>query len=155
MIPALKPNGEHMAIRLESLSAAERRDLAAKLAAFEEKDAQLTRLVGAFKADLEEAGFSVAAAAALLAAPKSRSAGKKAGSGVDRDGKRPMPGVTYTDSATGATWTKAKNGKGAPKKEFVALVASGRTWASLEGRSLPLHKAAVKAAAKKVKKTAS
>lgn len=46
-------------VKLDKLTSAQRKELAAQLAAYEKKDAELVRLVGAFKADLEEAGFTV------------------------------------------------------------------------------------------------
>ena len=42
-----------------------------------------------------------------------------------------MPGTTYKHPSTGETWTKSANGKGAPKKEFVALIAAGKSWGDL------------------------
>ena len=119
-------------VKLDKLTSLERRELAAQLAAYEKKDAELARLVGAFKADLEEAGFTAAHAATLLAPHKSRSPAKKSAPGVDKSGGKPTPGVTYTHPTTGEKWTKATNGKGAPKKEFVGLIAAGKTWAELD-----------------------
>ena len=118
-------------VNLSKLSSAQRQELAAQLAAYEKKDAELARLVGEFKADLEEAGFTSAQAAALLSPAKTRGPAKKSAPGVDKNGDRPAPGTTYTHPTTGETWTKAANGKGAPKKEFVALITAGKTWAEL------------------------
>ena len=39
-------------VKLDKLTSAQRRELATQLAAYEKKDAELARLVGAFKADL-------------------------------------------------------------------------------------------------------
>ena len=118
-------------VKLDKLTGTQRRELAAQLAAYEMKDAELAQLVGAFKADLEEAGFTAADAAALLIPAKTRGPAKKSAPGVDKTGGKPTPGTTYKHPATDETWTKAANGKGAPKKEFAALIASGKTWAEL------------------------
>ena len=118
-------------VKLDQLTSLERRQLAAQLATYEKKDAELARLVGAFKADLEDAGFSAADAAALLLPARARGPAKKSAAGVDKTGGKPTPRTTYKHPSTGETWTKAANGKGAPKKEFVALIASGKTWAEL------------------------
>lgn len=139
-------------VKLDKLTSAQRQELAAQLAAYEKKDAELARLVGAFKADLEEAGFTAADAAALLSPTKARGPAKKSAPGVDKTGGKPTPGTTYKHPSTGETWTKATNGKGAPKKEFVALVAAGRTWADLEVSSSPSRKQAGKAATGKARK---
>ena len=56
---------------------------------------------------------------------------KQSAPGVDKTGGKPVPGTSYTHPTTGETWTKAVNGKGAAKKEFVALIAAGKTWAEL------------------------
>ena len=105
---------------------------------------ELARLVGAFKTDLEKAGFSAAEAAALLSPAKTRGPAKKSAPGVDKTGSKPTPGATYKHPTSGATWTKAANGKGAPKKEFVALIATGSTWAELKTGPTPLRKATAK-----------
>ena len=118
-------------VKIERMSSAQRQELASQLAAYEKKDAELARLVGAFKADLEEAGFTSTEAAALLSPAKARGPGKKSAPGVDKTGGKPTPGTTYKHPTSGETWTKASNGKGAPKKEFVALIAAGKTWAEL------------------------
>lgn len=118
-------------LKLDKLTSAQRQELAAQLAAYEKKDAELARIVGAFKADLEKAGFTAADAAALLAPAKTRGPAKKSAPGADKTGSKPTPGTTYKHPTSGATWTKAANGKGAPKKEFVALIAAGSTWAEL------------------------
>ena len=137
-------------VKLDKLTSLERRELAAQLAAYEKKDAELAQLVGAFRADLEEAGFTAADAAALLLPTKTRSPAKKSAPGVDKTGGKPTPGTTYKHPSTGQTWTKAANGKGAPKKEFVALISAGKTWAELgAAASLRSTKQTSKAAAKK------
>ena len=118
-------------VKLDKLTSAQRRELAAQLAAYEKKDAELAQLVGAFKADLEDAGFTATDAAAWLLPAKTRGPAKKSAPGVDKTGGKPTPGTTYSHPTTGETWTKAANGKGAPKKEFVALVAAGKSWAEL------------------------
>lgn len=135
-------------VKLHKLTSAQRRELAAQLAAYEKKDAELAQLVGAFKADLEEAGFTAADAAALLTPAKVRSSAKTSAPGVDKTGGKPTPGTTYKHPSTDETWTKAANGKGAPKKEFVALIAAGKTWADLESSS-PSRKQAAKGETKK------
>ena len=135
---------------LSKLSAADRLALAKELAAFEQRDALLTKLVEAFKADLDEAGATVVDAVKLLAPRKPRGpnktmpAGKKAAAkktrgvaakttspSVDKDGGKPIPGKTYLNPDTGTSWTKDASGKGAPKKEFLPLIAAGATWAEL------------------------
>ena len=113
------------------------------------KTPELARIVGAFKADLEEAGFTAADAAALLLPTKVRSPVKKSAPGVDKTGGKPTPGTTYMHPSTGETWTKAANGKGAPKKEFVALVADGKTWAELKAGPTTLRKATASSGAKR------
>lgn len=50
---------------------------------------------------------------------------------VDATGASPIPGETYA-LADGTKWTKAANGKGAPKKEFIEAVHAGATWAALK-----------------------
>ena len=122
-------------LKLDKMTSSQRQELAAQLAAYEKKDAELARLVEAFKADLDKAGVTAADAAALLSPARSRDPAKKSAPGVDRTGSKPTPGTTYKHPASGATWTKAANGKGAPKKEFVALVAAGSTWAELKSGS--------------------
>ena len=139
-------------VKLDKLTSAQRQELAAQLAAYEKKDAELARLVGAFKADLEEAGFTAADAAALLLPTKTRGPAKKSPPGVDKIGGRPMPGTTYKHPTSGETWTKAANGKGAPKKEFVALIAAGKTWAELGVASPSSRKQTAKTASRKPKK---
>ena len=138
-------------VNLEKLTSAQRQELAAQLAAYEKKDAELTRLVEAFKADLDAAGLTAADAAVLLAPVKSRGRVKKSAPGLDKSGGKPTPSTTYKHPSTGETWTKAANGKGAPKKEFVALIAAGRTWAELAAVGASLQRPAAKAASKKTK----
>jgi hypothetical protein len=140
------------AVNLDKLTSAQRQELAAQLAAYEKKDAELSRLVSAFKADLEEAGFTAAEAAALLAPAKARGPAKKSAPGVDKTGSKPTPGTTYTHPTTGATWTKAASGKGAIKKEFSALIADGKTWAELATGPAPQRKSAAKARTKRAAK---
>ena len=136
-------------VKIDKLTSAQRQELAAQLAAYEKKDAELTRLVDAFKADLEEAGFTTAKAAALLLPAKPRGPVKKSAPGVDKTGSKPAAGTTYKHPTSGETWTKAANGKGAPKKEFVALVAAGETWSELAVPAPSSRKHATKASAKK------
>ena len=133
-------------VNLEKLTSAQRQELAAQLAAYEKKDAELTCLVEAFKADLDAAGLTAADAAVLLAPVKSRGRVKKSAPGLDKSGGKPTPGTTYKHPSTGETWTKAANGKGAPKKEFVALIAAGKTWVELAeiSQSLGMQRAAPK-----------
>lgn len=107
-------------VKLDRLSSAQRRELVAQFAAYEEKDAELARVLGAFKANLEKAGFSAADVAGLLTPAKGRGPAKKPAPGVDKTGSKPTPGATYRHPSTRKTWTKAANGKGAPRKEFVA-----------------------------------
>lgn len=135
-------------LKLDKMTSAQRRELAAQLAAYEQKDADLTRLVSAFKADLEQAGFTAADAAAVLTPAKTRGPAKKVAPGVDKSGGKPLPGTTYTHPTTGEIWTKAANGKGAPKKEFVALIAAGKTWADLEVANPSSRKQTTKKATK-------
>lgn len=136
-------------VKIDKLTIAQRQELAVRLAAYEKKDAELARLVGAFKADLEEAGFTAADAAALLTPAKARSPAKNSAPGVDKTGSKPTPGTTYKNPSTGETWTKAANGKGAPKKEFVALIAAGKTWAELAMLSPSARKQNAKGASRK------
>ena len=155
-------------INLSAMSAADRMALASQLASFQERDAKLTQLVNAFRADVDAAGFSMAEVAPLLISrkPLGRPAGKKAAaakptasikSSADATGGIPMAGVTYVHPETGAEWTKAESGKGAPKKEFVALVADGgMIWAQLakdrgETAKKPARNPTKKAVAKKSK----
>ena len=138
-------------VNLGKMTSAQRQELAAQLAAYEKKDAELTRLVEAFKADLDAAGFTAADAAVLLAPVKSRGPAKKSAPGVDKTGGKPAPGTTYKHPSTGETWTKAANGKGAPKKEFVALIAAGKTWAELVVTGSSARKQTIKKAAKTVR----
>ena len=139
-------------VKLDKLTSLERRELAAQLAAYEKKDAELARLVGAFKADLEDAGFSAADAAALLLPAKARGPAKKSAAGVDKTGGKPTPGTTYKHPTTGQTWAKAANGKGAPKKEFVALITSGKSWAELAVMNLSPRKSSTPLKSKKLLK---
>ena len=139
-------------VKLDKLTSLERRELAAQLAAYEKKDAELTRLVEAFKADLDAAGFTAADAAVLLAPVKSRGPAKKSAPGTDKTGGKPAPGTTYKHPSTGETWTKAANGKGAPKKEFAALIASGKSWAELAVVGLSSRKQSIPPKPKKPSK---
>ena len=139
-------------VKLDKLTSAQRRELAAQLAAYEKKDAELARLVGAFKANLEEAGFTAADAAALLSPAKTRSPAKKSAPVVAKVGGKPTPGTTYKHPTTGETWTKATNGKGAPKKEFVSLIAGGKTWSELAVSNPPSPKQTAKRTTKKATK---
>lgn len=142
-------------VNLGKLTSAERQALAAQLALYEKKDAELARLVGAFKADLDAAGFTAADAATLLLPAKTRGLAKKSAPGVDKSGGKPTPGTTYKHPSTGETWTKAANGKGAPKKEFVALIASGKTWVELAEIGLSPRKQSIPPKPKKPSKQAS
>ena len=139
-------------VKLDKLTSLERRELAAQLAAYEKKDAELARLVGAFKVDLEDAGFSATDAAALLLPARVRGPAKKSAAGVDKTGGKPTPGTSYKHPSTGETWTKAANGKGAPKKEFVALIADGKTWAELAVMGLSPRKSSTPLKSKKLLK---
>ena len=136
-------------LKLDKLTSAQRQELAAQLAAYEKKDVELARLVGAFRTTLEAAGFTAADAVALLSPAKTRGPAKKAAPGVDKTGSKPTPGTSYKHPTSGATWTKAANGKGAPKKEFVALIASGSTWAELKAGPASPRKATAKSRAKR------
>ena len=141
-------------VNLSAMSAADRMALASQLAVFQERDAKLTQLVNAFKGDLDAAGFSISDVTPLLISrkPIGHPTGKKpkaaTKSSADVTGGVPIAGVTYVHPETGAEWTKAASGKGAPKREFVALVADGgMTWAKLaKGGSV---KKAARAATKK------
>jgi len=48
---------------------------------------------------------------------------------MDSKGAKPQAGVTYKHPTTGALWTKKE--KGAPNKDFMALVQAGKTWSEL------------------------
>ena len=54
---------------------------------------------------------------------------RSAPASLDSKGNKPEPGVTYKHPTTGALWTKKE--KGAPNKDFMALVSAGKTWAEL------------------------
>lgn len=92
-------------LKLEKMTTAQRQELATQLAAYEKKDAKLTRLVGAFKTDLDDAGFTAAQAASLLLPARARGFAKKSAPVADKTGAKPAPGVTYKHPATGETWT--------------------------------------------------
>lgn len=47
----------------------------------------------------------------------------------DSNGQKPEAGVTYKHPTSGAMWTKKE--KGAPNKDFIALVQAGKTWNEL------------------------
>lgn len=134
------------------MTSAQRQELAAQVAAYEKNSAKLARLVGAFKADPEEAGFTAADAAALLSPAKTRGPSKKSAPRVDKPGSKPTPGTTHKHPSTGETWTKAANGNGAPKKEFVALIAAGKTWAELSVIGLSPRKQSIAPKPKKPSK---
>jgi hypothetical protein len=56
---------------------------------------------------------------------------------ADSTGTRATPGVSYKHPTTGAVWTKAASGKGAPNKDFLALIQAGNTWAALQVPAAP------------------
>lgn len=60
---------------------------------------------------------------------KRGTAKRTAPASLDHQGSKPEAGVTYKHPVTGALWTKKE--KGAPNKEFIALVNSGKTWSEL------------------------
>ena len=95
-----------------------------------------------FAKKLKADGFTVAEGIAALrgAATPSKPAkkvrakrgtapSKKAPVSIDSEGSKPGIGVTYKHPTTGALWTKQE--KGAPKKEFIALIKAGKTWNEL------------------------
>ena len=95
-----------------------------------------------FAKKLKADGFTVAEGIAALrvAATPSKPAkkvrakrgtapSKKAPVSIDSEGNKPGIGVTYKHPTTGALWTKQE--KGAPKKEFIALILAGKTWNEL------------------------
>lgn len=53
-------------------------------------------------------------------------------SATDKDGQKPVVGVTYRHPTNGSTWKKKQ---GAAKKEFLDLIQAGATWAELVDRS--------------------
>ena len=155
---------------LASMSAAERLALANELVAFGERDAKLTTLVNAFKADLDAAGFTVKEVVELLAPSKPR--GRKPGTKVakkaasrktrsskkaaprkkpdsqDKAGAMPVAGKTYV-LPSGETWSKKMLGR--PNLKFVAAIDAGKTWAELERRP-PLKPRIATTVAKKAAK---
>lgn len=58
--------------------------------------------------------------------------GEKVYKDADSTNARPTPGCTY--SYNGMQWTKSADGKGAAKKEFLAAIAAGKTWAELQAK---------------------
>ena len=95
-----------------------------------------------FAKKLKADGFTVAEGIAALrvAATPSKPAkkvrakrgtvpSKKAPVSIDSEGNKPGIGVTYKHPTTGALWTKQE--KGAPQKEFIALIKAGKTWGEL------------------------
>lgn len=98
-------------------------------------------LAAEFAKKLKAEGFSVAEGIVALRgesdtgkpAKKTRAkrgtAKKAAPASLDREGSKPEAGVTYKHPVTGALWTKKE--KGAPNKEFMALVGAGKTWSEL------------------------
>lgn len=98
-------------------------------------------LADEFAKKLKADGFTVAEGIAVLrgssapSAPAKKSRAKRgtakrsAPASVDSEGNKPSIGVTYKHPITGATWTK--QAKGAPKKEFIALIKAGKTWGEL------------------------
>ena len=95
-----------------------------------------------FAKKLKADGFTVAEGIAALrgAATPSKPAkkvrakrgtvpSKKAPVSIDSEGNKPGIGVTYKHPTTCALWTKQE--KGAPKKEFIALIKAGKTWGEL------------------------
>jgi hypothetical protein len=95
-----------------------------------------------FAKKLESDGFTVAEGIAALRATSAPSkpakktrvkrgtAPKKAApASQDSEGNKPEAGVTYKHPTTGAQWTKKE--KGAPNKDFIALVQAGKTWNEL------------------------
>ena len=95
-----------------------------------------------FSKKLKDAGFTVAEGIAALRGPSAPSkpakkvrakqgtaTKRKPPVSIDSEGNKPAIGVTYKHPTTGAVWTKQE--KGAPKKEFIALIQAGKTWNEL------------------------
>ena len=95
-----------------------------------------------FARKLKADGFTMAEGIAALRGPPAQGKTAKkvrakrgtapkrtAPASMDSDGNKPEAGVTYKHPTTGVLWTKKE--KGAPNKEFMALVQAGRTWAEL------------------------
>ena len=73
---------------------------------------------------------SVPVAAVKKTRAKRGTAPKKAApASQDSSGHKPEAGVTYRHPVTGVLWTKKE--KGAPNKDFMALVHAGKTWQEL------------------------
>lgn len=100
-------------------------------------------LADAFVKKAQAAGYSVQEAldavkpylptqgAAGATRAKRGTASAEERSSVDTTGARPEKGVSYK-LADGTVWIKHISGKGAPKKEFLAAMKDGATWASLK-----------------------
>jgi hypothetical protein len=98
-------------------------------------------LADGFAKKVEAAGYSVYEAMDALKPylPAKNAGVKRAARGsvkakgradADSTGASPTPGATYK-LATGEVWIKSTNGKGSPKKEFLAAIKSGSKWADL------------------------
>lgn len=75
-------------------------------------------------------GSSAPSASAKKSRAKRGTAPKKAApASQDSEGNKPEAGVTYKHPTTDALWTKKE--KGAPNKDFIALVRAGKTWNEL------------------------
>ena len=66
--------------------------------------------------------------------PRAAKGSKPAKEYKDKDGtgSRPEPGKTYV--LNGVEWTKAANGLGAAKKEFIDAIQHGATWSELAAK---------------------
>ena len=111
-------------------------------ALFAKRGEVVQALAADFAKKLKTDGFTVAEGITALresiepAKPAKKTRAKKgaapkrtAPASLDSTGQKPEVGVTYKHPTTGALWTKQE--KGAPKKEYIALVQAGKTWAEL------------------------
>jgi hypothetical protein len=96
---------------------------------------ELKEITKTFVDSLVAAGFSkqegieaLGSKAASGTPVKSR---PKAGKGGGVDIPREMWGKTFTNAATGETWTKSASGKGKPKQWLVDAINGGKTLAEL------------------------
>jgi hypothetical protein len=81
------------------------------------------------RAEVQAGGAAPVKRARMPRAAGAAPAGKKERADKDKNGASPEPGKTY--KLGDLTWTRAANGKGATKKEFLAAIKDGKTWAEL------------------------
>jgi hypothetical protein len=95
----------------------------------------LKEIVQTFTSSLDAAGFSkqqgIEALGVKAASGTTVKSRPKAGKGGGVDIPREMWGKTFTNAATGETWTKSASGKGKPKAWLVDAINGGKTLAEL------------------------